>query len=238
MTVEAAAPAPVVPEPAATVEIAAPVPEPQTKPDASGKMPSFLAGPAASSIAAHCNSVSLATSSRGGYYTLASMEDPSKALDEQFCLARIYAIEQGQRLAATVQGFTASEIAEQCEAFTPTMREYAARLVTQPPAEVTAAVQKFVVDTGASAAQLSGNARICLGVAYSADNADLAIASSLVLAGLGEAAYAELLGHHLMAGRHPGAPIAASSGSRPPSRSSTAAPVRSWPSERRSGSRS
>ena len=200
VTVEAAAPAPVVPEPAATVEIAAPVPEPQTKPDASGKMPSFLAGPAAPSIAAHCNSVSLATSSRGGYYTLASMEDPAKALDEQFCLARIYAIEQGQSLAATVQGFTASEIAEQCEAFTPTMREYAARLVTQPPAEVTAAVQKFVVDTGASAAQLSGNARICLGVAYSADNADLAIASSLVLAGLGEAAYAELLGHHLMGG--------------------------------------
>ena len=199
-TVQAAAPAvpaPVAP-PVKVAAIAAPVPEPQPEP--AGKMPSFLAGPAAPSIAAHCNTVSLATNSRGGYFTLASMDDPAKALDEQFCLARIYAIEQGQSLAETVQSFTAAEIAEQCEAFTPTMRQYAARLVTQSPAEVTAAVQGFVVETGAPAAQMSGNARICLGVGYSTDNADLAVASAMVLTGLGEAAYGELIAHHLMGG--------------------------------------
>jgi len=178
--------------------VAAPVPEPRSEPAA--KMPSFLTGPAAPSIAAHCNTVSLATNSRGGYFKLASMDDPAKALDEQFCLARIYAIEQGQSLAETVQSFTAAEIAEQCVAFTPTMRPYAASLVTQPPAEVTAAVQGFVVETGAPPAQMSGNARICLGVGYSTDNADLAVASAMVLAGLGEAAYGELIAHHLMGG--------------------------------------
>ncbi len=47
---------------------------------------------------------------------------------------------------------------------------------------------------------MSGSARICLGIGYRADNAEVALASALVLVGLGEEAYGELLGHHLMNG--------------------------------------
>ena len=42
--------------------------------------------------------------------------------------------------------------------------------------------------------------RICLGIGYHTDNAEVALAAALVLVGLGEEAYGELLGHHLMNG--------------------------------------
>ena len=47
------------------------------------------------------------------------MSDPLQALGEQFCLARTYAVEQGDSLAGTVQGFSMAEIEEQCDAFAP-----------------------------------------------------------------------------------------------------------------------
>ena len=148
----------------------------------------------------YCNRVSLATGSNGGFVTAAAMSDPLQALGEQFCLARTYAVEQGDSLAGTVQGFSMAEMEEQCEAFAPSMAGYQARLASQDPAGVRAALQDFVASTGAAPAQMSGSARICLGIGYRADNAEVALASALVLVGLGEEAYGELLGHHLMNG--------------------------------------
>ncbi len=189
----AAAPAaPVVPEaPPATVAVAAP---------AMG-LPSFMPDSASVSMNSYCNRINLATSASGGFVTLASMgDDPYQALGEQFCLARTHAIEQGDSLAGTVQGFSMAEIQAQCEAFAPSMWEYQARLATQSSAEVAGALQEFVIAIGAPPVQLSGNARICLGVGYRTDNAELALASAQMLVGLGEEAYGELLGHHLLNG--------------------------------------
>jgi hypothetical protein len=165
-----------------------------------GSLPSFLPGAAAASVDSYCNRVSLATGSNGGFVTAAAMSDPLQALGEQFCLARTYAVEQGDSLAGTVQGFSMAEMQEQCEAFAPSMAGYQARLASQDPAGVRAALQDFVASTGAAPAQMSGSARICLGMGYRADNAEVALASALVLVGLGEEAYGELLGHHLMNG--------------------------------------
>ncbi len=191
--VAAATPAPAVvpvPVPAAPVVEAA----------AGSKLPSFLAQSTGVSIASHCNRVSMSTGSNGGFITAASMTDPQQALNEQFCLARTYAIEQGDSLAVTVQGFSMAEMQQQCEAFAPTMFEYQARIASQSPAEAAASLQDFVVATGAPPAQLSANARICLGIGYRTDNAELALASAMVLVGLGEDAYGEMLGHHLLNG--------------------------------------
>lgn len=205
--VEAAAPA--APAPAAeppetvavAVEVAAEVPaEVPAEAPAEAGLPSFLPGAAAASVASYCNRVSLATGVNGGFVAAAAMSDPMQALGEQFCLARTYALEQGQSLAGTVQGFTMAEMATQCDAFAPSMSGYQARLASQGPAEVRAALQDFVASTGAAPAQMSGSARICLGLGYQADDAEVALASALVLVGLGEEAYGELLGHHLMNG--------------------------------------
>ncbi len=198
--VEAAAPAPDAPAAPPAAARAPEVVAATAQGPADAQMPSFLPGTAGASIASYCNRVNLATNSNGGFVTLASMSDPQQALGEQFCLARTYAVEQGDSLAGTVQGFSMAEIQEQCDAFAPSMTGYEARLASQSPDEVRAALQDFVVSTGAPPAQLSANARICLGVGYRTDNAELALASALVLVGLGEDAYGELLGDHLLNG--------------------------------------
>ncbi len=205
----AAAPAPVQPqivaappvvEPPAPVPASEPVPVAVVAPAPAAGLPSFLPDTSAISMASFCNRVNLATSASGGYVTLASMADPNQALGEQFCVARTYAVEQGDSLAAAVQGFTMGEMQAQCEAFAPSMWEYQTRLATVSPAETAGSLREFVAQTGASPLQLSGNARICLGIGYRTDNAELALAGAMVLVGLGEDAYGELLGHHLMNG--------------------------------------
>jgi hypothetical protein len=69
------------------------------------------------SLANACNAVMLQTSSNGGYVTLATMSDPSQALSEQFCVARTYAMAQGEDLMGQITGLTQAQIAEQCASF-------------------------------------------------------------------------------------------------------------------------
>lgn len=169
------------------------------EPAAAG-LPTFLAAAPEASMAGACNRVSLVTSTNGGFVTLASLKDPGVALQEQFCLARTYAIEDGDDLAAKVQGVSAAEIQSKCEAFAPAMRPYIAMLSSEPAPEVLDEVRGFIIKTGAAPTAILGNARICLGVGYRTDNAELALGAALMLDAAGEAAYGEHVGHHLMQG--------------------------------------
>lgn len=202
-----AAPVPALPSaPAAGVMAAAPalpslMPEAETEEAASPGLPSFMgSGVAQVSLASHCNKISLLTNSNGGYVTAASMTDPSFALGEQFCLARTYAMASSEEMAAKVSGFTPQQIAEQCAGFGPVLAEQVAALSLKTRDEVLREVQGFVLNSGMSPAQLSGTAKVCLGVGYTTDSMDVAIGSALLLASMGEGAYAELLGHHLTQG--------------------------------------
>lgn len=164
-------------------------------------LPSFMGGAATqASLASHCNKVALITSTNGGYTTLANLRDPQQALGEQFCLARGYAITQGEDLATKVAGVTAAEIAQQCEGFAPAMKDHVAALSMKTRDEVLSGVSAFALSTGMAPAQLAGTARICLSVGYRTDNMDVAVGSALLLTALGEKPYAELLGHHLAMG--------------------------------------
>ena len=152
------------------------------------------------SLASHCNQVSLVTSSNGGFVTSASMQDARFALNEQFCIARTYAIAEGESMAASLQGVTPDTLEEQCRAFGPAMREHVAALSLDERSAVLDGVRGFVRQTGQSPAQLGGTARICLSVGYRIDNMNVALGSGLLLAALGEDAYSELMGHHLNEG--------------------------------------
>lgn len=189
-TTEASAPA----APVQTTEAAAPA--------APAGLPSFIDAPATASMAADCNRTSVATSRNGGpqVYRVGQKLDTLQAVAEQFCLARTYAIDDGASLAATAQGFTAAQIEAQCAAFAPSMSDYVGRLMSETPAAATEDLRKFVVGTGIPSAQLGANARICLGVGYGTDNPDVALAAALVLVGLGEGAYDELIAYHLIEG--------------------------------------
>jgi peptidoglycan hydrolase-like protein with peptidoglycan-binding domain len=166
-----------------------------------GALPSFMAtGAVQVSLASHCNKVSLITNGNGGYTTAAAMTDPNFALSEQFCLARTYAMSQGEEIAASVAGFTPAQISEQCLAFGDVLADQVAALSLQPVDVVQAGVTDFIAKSGMSPVQLSGTAKVCLGVGYTTDNMDVAIGSALLLTAMGERGYAELLGHHLSQG--------------------------------------
>jgi len=165
--------------------------------DSGNALPNLFGGGDVVSLASHCNKVSLLTNTNGGFITEAAMSDPGLALSEQFCLARTYAIANGEELASKIQGFTAQQINQQCEGFGPIMRDHVSALSLKPRDAVMQDVGGFVLNSGMAPAQLAGTAKICLSVGYRTDNLDVAIGSALLLAVLGEKPYGELMGHHL-----------------------------------------
>lgn len=196
--------APVAPvAPATTVEPAAPVTAavtPEAAAPAPG-LPTFLGGATtAASLASQCNRVGLMASSAGGYTTVATMTDPMAALGEQLCLVRAFTIAEGEEMAARVPGATPEVIRQQCAGFGPAMQAQVAALSFEPAAKVLEDVRAFALSTGMPPAQIAATAKICLSVGYAQDDMNVALASNLILAGLGEGAYGELLGHHLSQG--------------------------------------
>ena len=185
--------------PPATVEVTAPAttPVPETT---TAALPNFLGGGDALSLASHCNTVSLLTNTNGGFTTLASMSDPNVVLNEQFCLARTYAIAQGEDLAASIQGVGVNEIVAQCQQFGPVMKDHVAALSLKPRDAVLQGVSGFILGSGMSPPQLAATSKVCLSVGYRTDDMDVAIGSGLILVALGEQVYAELMGHHLNQG--------------------------------------
>ncbi|WP_235823840.1 peptidoglycan-binding domain-containing protein [Actibacterium lipolyticum] len=186
--------------PAAVAPVEEPIIEAAVPAFGAGGLPNFMGASESVSLASHCNKVSLLTNTNGGFTTEAVMTDANFAMNEQFCLARTYAIAHGEELASKVQGFTKEQIAQQCEAFGPALKDQIAGMSLKPQSEVLQEVGAFVLQSGMSPAQLSGTARICLSVGYRTDNMDVALASALMLNALGEPVYGELMGHHLSQG--------------------------------------
>jgi len=186
--------------PVPTVQVVVPTPT-LVAPAPVLALPNFMAEATAQvSLASQCNKVSLLTNTNGGYTTGDGMQDASFALSEQFCLARTYAMAQGEDLAGRVPGVTPAQIAEQCQAFGPVLASQVAALSLKPRDEVLQETSAFVVSSGMAPAQLAATSRICLGVGYTTDKMDVATGSALLLTALGERGYAELLGHHLSQG--------------------------------------
>jgi hypothetical protein len=195
--------APTIPQ-FATTETAVPEPAPAPAAPApvTAALPNFMGGGGAvqASLASHCNKVNLVTSTNGGFTTLASMSDANQALSEQFCLARTYAISQGEDMAAKIATATPTEIVAQCAGLAPAMKDQVSALSLKARDAVLSDVSAFALGSGMTPAQLSGTAKICLSVGYRTDDMDVALSSALLLTALGERVYGELLGHHLAMG--------------------------------------
>lgn len=167
-----------------------------------GAMPNFLSGGGRAqqaSLSSHCNRVGLVTSANGGYSDITSMSDPNFTLNEQFCLARGYAIADGEALMAQL-GVQPSEVAAQCAGLEGTLQSQVSALSLQSRDIVLASMTQWMLTSGMNTADLATNARICLSSGYATDNLSVALGSALILAALGETAYGELPAHHLMQG--------------------------------------
>ena len=200
-----AAPAPqanAIATPVATAQPVVSNPAAQAANAAAPALPNFMGGQQSArvSLASHCNKVNLLTSTNGGFVTEDTMTDANLALSEQFCLARTYAIAEGEEMIAKVQGVTPDQIAQQCQSFGPLLKEHVAAVSLQSRDEVLRGVSGFVLGSGMSPAQLAATAKICLSVGYRIDDMDVAMGSALLLTSIGNQPYAELMGHHLSQG--------------------------------------
>ncbi len=122
------------------------------------------------------------------------------SIEAQFCNLRAYAIDEGDRLAASVQGTSRADIQAQCEAFAPTLEPYVSTVSLADAGAAKSELQSWVSGSGTSVASLEGIAKVCLGVGYSTDNSAVALASIMALVGAGQAGYEELLAYHLALG--------------------------------------
>lgn len=194
--------------PSASTEVALSVPSaqpasrmPETTQAAAPAIPDFFGGgQVGRSLASHCNKVNLLTSANGGFTTRETMGDRAIVIAEQFCLARTYAIADGEALIAKVQGATPDQIVAQCAGFAPSLQPHVSALSVKPRDAVMSDVGSFILQTGMNPEQLGATARICLAVGYKQDDMVLSIGSALLLVAMGERAYGELMGHHLTEG--------------------------------------
>jgi peptidoglycan hydrolase-like protein with peptidoglycan-binding domain len=165
-----------------------------------GTLPLLTAPRSRVSLSSHCSKVSLLTNANGGYTKASAMTDPNLVLNEQFCLARAFAMDAGEQLVAGMQGVTQAQVDGQCAAYGPALKEYVAALPIKPRSEVVREVGGFVLNSGMDPAQLALTAKVCLSVGYRMEDMDMALGSALLLVVLGEGPYGELIGHHLSQG--------------------------------------
>ncbi|MBV0913999.1 peptidoglycan-binding domain-containing protein [Anianabacter salinae] len=196
-----------------TVMVAAPAPAPEqdsgdttlsvagglpSLPGAGG-LPTFGAAAAQTALSSHCGRVSLVTNANGGFTTIDRINDTNLVLNEQFCLARTYSIEEGNQTAAGLQ-VTRDQVAQLCSAYGAAMKDSVAATSLKPRPEVIQQVGSFILSSGKDPSELTLTSRICLGYGYQSDDTGIALGSALLLVVLGEGAYGELVGHHLHQG--------------------------------------
>ncbi|MEX2518897.1 MAG: peptidoglycan-binding domain-containing protein [Paracoccaceae bacterium] len=166
-----------------------------------GALPMFVAGPIEASMSSFCARVAAPSPMPGADIQNASLvTEGESVLASQFCSTRAQSLVEADRIAATIQGVSRSDMQRQCEAFAPSMDRYVATLVSQGAEAAKAELQAYVVGTGISMQALAANSRICLGIGYGADNARVTLASAMILVGIGEIGFGEVLGYHLAYG--------------------------------------
>lgn len=131
-----------------------------------------------------------------------SAADPSteQTVRTLFCSARGAAIAQSELLVANAAGFTQTQIEEQCVAFEPALASVVESVSNGSAFDVVQGAAEFVQRTGQDPLQMSGIARVCLGVGYRRNQYNLAIGSAVLLTALEKLTYAEYAGYHVALG--------------------------------------
>lgn len=163
-------------------------------------IPIFDLGEATRSSNQHCNEINILTTTNGGYMDAATVTDGRFALNEQFCLARAFAVQDSTRMTQGLANFSQEQIEDSCAVLPAFVAAPMAMLGSATPSEVVRSAGASLQGSGRSSAQLASTGKVCLGVGYKTDDADVALASALLLTGAGQTAYGELVGHHLREG--------------------------------------
>lgn len=163
-------------------------------------LPSFTFRQVDRSPADHCNEISVLTAANGGVTTAGRVTDADFVLNEQFCLARTHAMAESSRIEATIPNLNADQILSQCNGLTQALLPKLANLGTDRPERVVADTASFLRESGQPMDQLAAGGQVCLGIGYSADDAQMAVASAVLLTAAGQLGYGEAVAHHLREG--------------------------------------
>ncbi|SLN48750.1 Putative peptidoglycan binding domain protein [Falsiruegeria litorea R37] len=165
-----------------------------------GALPDFTFGEQARSANEHCNEINVLTAANGGLTTGGNVTDAEFALNEQFCLARTQAIAESSRIEATIPNLSAPQIEAQCQGLTQAMAPPMAGVDSKSPSQIIADGSSFLRNSGKPMDQLVSGGKVCLGVGYRTDDAEMAMASGVLLASAGQLGYSEIVSHHLREG--------------------------------------
>ncbi|MCU9838477.1 peptidoglycan-binding protein [Ruegeria sp. WL0004] len=191
---------------AATSQALTTAPTVTARADTGTALPSFgFAQQGSKSINAHCNEVNLLTTSNGGLSRSGQIREPVFALNEQFCQARGEAMVEASQIEVTIPNMTSVQIEQQCEGLTQAMAAQMVGIDTKAPSEVVTATSTFLQNSGQPMPSLISGGKVCLGVGYRTDNAEMALASATLLASAGQLGYGEVISHQLRQGF--GAPV-------------------------------
>lgn len=191
---------------AATQPMPAPVPAPtQPEPvtaraDTGGALPQFNITPVERSIRDHCDQVNVRSAANGGLSAPGNIADAGFALSEQFCMARTQAMSDTIRIEASIPDMTREQVEAQCEGLAQAIAPQMDGLETMPANQVMAKTRAFLEASGQPMAQLVSGGKVCLGAGYRADNAQMALASAVLLTSAGQGGYGEMVSHHLREG--------------------------------------
>ena len=193
---------------AAPAPVPAPVPQPAPAPapaatvaaTAPAALPSFTFGQVAKSANEHCNEINVLTAANGGITTAGRVGDAAFALNEQFCLARTHAMAESTKITATIPNMTDAQVEQQCQGLAQVIAPQLDNLTAQRPDQVISATSGVLQGSGQPVAQLISGGKVCLGVGYRTDNAQMALASAVLLSSAGQLGYGEAVSHHMREG--------------------------------------
>ena len=152
------------------------------------------------SLAAQCNDIGILTAANGGFSTFHSQDDAEFILYEQLCLARLFAIARSTQLVPSHTGQIDPAVTATCRQLGSAMAPVIAALSAADNATATSTATKLIRSSGKSEEDLRFTGRVCLGIGYKTDDANTALGSAILLFAMGEAAYGELIGQHMLQG--------------------------------------
>lgn len=181
-----------------------PAPVPATKPvpatTAPATLPAFNFAESERSISAVCNEINVLTAANGGITSAARVTDAEFTLNEQFCLARTHALAESAAIVATIPDLTEPQVEAQCKGLTQAVAPQLTALDVVSPGAVINATSIFMQDSGQPMDRLISGGKVCLGVGYRTDDAEMALASAVLLAAGEELGYAEIVSHQMREG--------------------------------------
>jgi len=164
-------------------------------------LPEFNFAPSSSRLVnAACNEINILTAANGGVTPASRVTDAEFALNEQFCLARTHAVAEAATIEATIPDATNASVEQQCLGLSHAVQPYLANLGSNSPDQVMRATADFMTSSGQPLERLMSGGKVCLGVGYRVDDAEMALASAVLLASGGALAYGEIVSHQLREG--------------------------------------